>query len=316
MSSRQKGFITIATGSTQYYKLAANLLRSYRFNCSDPYPFALITDRENTYTAEFDDIVLINDSSFSFMDKLRIFDLSPYDETIFIDSDSLAFADLNPWFSLFEEYGDFSLFGYAHEDLNTSYGWFNYSGMKEYRKDITFIPIFNGGVYYMRNTPACKRVFEIAKNCADNYSDYSFNKFKEPADEPVLALGMAVCGFKPLDGERVYDEFLYDPDEKKLSIDSVSSEVSYDRDGRIVSPSLIHWGSYKTKKALYRFETEKLEKYCDSSREKTLSYKMLYDHKLRYYMLLPFDTLVIGRRAYRNAKRIIKERLKKVCKSV
>ena len=49
-----RGFVTIATGNESYYRIARNLLRSYRMNSSRPLPFALIADRENQYTKEFD----------------------------------------------------------------------------------------------------------------------------------------------------------------------------------------------------------------------------------------------------------------------
>lgn len=304
-TNTRRGFITIATGNERYYKLAENLLTSYRFNCKNPFPFAVIADEENQYTAKFDDVIIIDNPSCSFMDKLRLYDLLPYDETIFIDADSLAFGDLNKWFSFFENQGDFSLFGYAHEDLNTNKGWFNYSGMKEYKKDIHFIPSFNGGVYYMKKTAACEKVFEIAKRCAEHYHEYSFNMFKDPADEPVLALGMTVCGFRPFEGGWG-NELLFAPDERKLLIDTTCSEAFYEMDGRTVSPTLIHWGNYKTRKSLYRFEAEKLNKFVALNGRKSIAFKVLYDSKVRYYMLVPQDVMVFGGRVYRKLRKIVR----------
>ena len=45
------GFITIATGDAQYYKIAVNLLHSYRWFSKAPVPFAILADQENEYTA-------------------------------------------------------------------------------------------------------------------------------------------------------------------------------------------------------------------------------------------------------------------------
>lgn len=202
----KRGFVTIATGHERYYKLAQNLLHSYRYGTKEPVPFAIIADRENEYTAEFDHVIVISDPDNSYNDKLKLFRELPYEETIFIDADSLAYGDLNAWWDIFEKAGDFSLFGYAWRDLHCGRGWFVPAGMKEFQKDISFIPGFNGGMYYMRNTEACKRVFEIANHCAAHYSEYQFNGFSAPADEPVLALGMAACGMEPvnLDGELIF----------------------------------------------------------------------------------------------------------------
>ena len=93
-----KGFVTIATGSENYYRIAANLLASYRYFTKDPYPFAIICDRENKYTDLFDDVVIMNDPAptRSYMDKVYLPVYAPYDETIFIDSDVLAVLGDSP----------------------------------------------------------------------------------------------------------------------------------------------------------------------------------------------------------------------------
>ena len=80
----------MATGKRLYYVLTQNLLISYRLHNPDPQPFALICDRRNEITEEFDDVVIMDSPSFSFNDKLRLADLTPYDETIFIDADCLV----------------------------------------------------------------------------------------------------------------------------------------------------------------------------------------------------------------------------------
>lgn len=142
-----RGFVTIATGHERYYILAHNLLYSYRKFAEKPYPFAIIADRENAITAEFDDVLLLSDASNSYLDKLKLFRELPYEETIFIDADSLAYGDLNVWWDMFATAGDFSLFGYANRDLTNAKRWFAASGMKEFSSQISFVPDFNGGVY-------------------------------------------------------------------------------------------------------------------------------------------------------------------------
>ena len=44
--SKTIGFFTVATGDEHYYKIAANLLRSYRRFTPEPLPFAILADRE------------------------------------------------------------------------------------------------------------------------------------------------------------------------------------------------------------------------------------------------------------------------------
>ena len=70
-----RGFITIATGKKQYYEIAVNLLRSYRYFAKEKYPFAIIAEEENECTALFDDVILTNEAMHSFMDKLLLMKL-------------------------------------------------------------------------------------------------------------------------------------------------------------------------------------------------------------------------------------------------
>ena len=46
----EKGFVTLAVGDERYYKLAFNLLLSYRYHNKSSIPFAIIADRKNKYT--------------------------------------------------------------------------------------------------------------------------------------------------------------------------------------------------------------------------------------------------------------------------
>lgn len=90
-----KGFITVATGTKEYYSLAKNLLDSYLYFCDSPLPFSIITDKGNQMIDGFDKVIILDNPKNNTLDKLEILESSPYDETIFIDSDCLAYADLN-----------------------------------------------------------------------------------------------------------------------------------------------------------------------------------------------------------------------------
>ena len=67
-----RGFVTLAVGSKRYYKLALNLLKSYRHNSANPVPFAIIADRENYYTKQFDKVIILEKPTFSYMDKIQM----------------------------------------------------------------------------------------------------------------------------------------------------------------------------------------------------------------------------------------------------
>lgn len=121
---KQRGFITMATGDIRYYKMALTLLRSYRATTKDPMPFGIICDRENRYTREFDDVFLITDPTFTYMDKIRLLKIDTYREALFVDSDCIAYGDLNQYWNYYKGCTDFSCFGFAHPcDSGKGYFW-------------------------------------------------------------------------------------------------------------------------------------------------------------------------------------------------
>ncbi len=288
------GFVTVATGDDRFYRIARNLLRSYRLFSKNPLPFALIADRENELTAEFDRVVLISDAEKNYNDKLKLFRELPFDETIFVDADCLAYGDLNDWFAFFADAGDFAAFGYSIDDLTSADGWFDPAGMREFSPQITFIPNFNGGVYYLRKTEKCAKVFEIANYCAPRYADYSFRKFKEAADEPLLALGAAVCGLRPV--ERT--EVVFKPKRGFRSDLSIpSATIRPKKDAAPIPIRLVHFGSFKTQLSFYRSEVAKMQDLRDGQRR-----SRLYSATRRTLYALG-DVVFRTRRELRNLKK-------------
>lgn len=295
-----RGFVTIATGKTHYYKIAANLLASYRLHASRACPFAIICDRENEYTAAFDKLVRMENPAHSYLDKLRLFDCLPWDETIFIDADCLVYGNIDRWWELFEENGsDFSVFGWAYEDLKTDKGWFRTEGMGEFQSQIHYVPSFSGGVYYLRRTETCKRVFEIAKYAAAHYRDYPFAIFQDPADEPVIALGMAVTDCRPVDCR---DVGLYTY-RRLMRADIDVPQAEWLRDGAWEPIQLIHWGNFGTMKAFYLFEAAKARRSLSGKPRKGLAWQILYRGKALYYLLHVCDAHTLGKRVWRRIKK-------------
>lgn len=197
-----KGFITVATGKEQYYEIARNLLLSYRFATKEPLPFAILCEEENEYTKEFDIVKVYPKATRSYLDKLEMFDLLPFDINIFIDADCLCFSDINRLFDIFENADDFCCYGRVLP-LEDKTGWFEYENLNEdLQKQIDYVVGLHGGIYYIRRTEKAKKVLDTAKEFTKNYADYKFKgKFETPGDEPVVALSMAVNKCKPIPHE-------------------------------------------------------------------------------------------------------------------
>jgi len=196
LTKHSRGFVTIATGKDSYYQMAHNLLLSYRLYSEHQEPFAILCDRQNAYTKDFDVVIVLDRPYFSYLDKLQLYAKSPFEESIFVDADALFLRDPALLWSDFSEQDDFSCYGKALP-LTSKKGWFYYEEMGELKAQLQFGVQMHGGLYYFRKTQRCREVFELANHFAEHYSKYRFAHFEKPADEPVLATAMAIHGCKP-----------------------------------------------------------------------------------------------------------------------
>lgn len=98
-----EGVVYIATGE-EYCNQAANSARTVKnHNTTD---VALICSEADADLFEdtdiFDHIILIDDPFYDLRDKAYYLDKSPYDKTIYVDSDVVILGDITPMFSLLE----------------------------------------------------------------------------------------------------------------------------------------------------------------------------------------------------------------------
>ena len=265
-NEKSRGFVTIATGHERYYTIALNLLKSYRLNSKNPLPFAIIADRENEITNQFDKVVITPNPHNSYMDKLLIGDYLPFDETIFIDADCLAYSDLNVLFDIFKDSDDFCCLGMTQPLAEQTDGWFSLASFPLSKGDnsdvldreaaqntLPYAVGMHGGMYYARKTERAQSVFRDALKTASNYNSYKFCMFEKPADEPVLALAMALNNCKPIP----YDSFALTcfwvhPDVKL----NMYKGQAHRKDGTPIP--LMHWGNFNTKAPVYKKQVDQM----------------------------------------------------------
>ena len=247
-----RGFVTIATGRDEYYILAHNLLRSYHFHSRSPMPFAIICDRENEYTADFDTVVVMDRPLFSVFDKLRLPELAPFAETIFIEADCLAYRDLNGLWKIFKDGPDFGTLGTVLP-LDSEKGWIDPAFLGPYQGRIQQQYLHQGGVYYLRRD----RLEAFRQTCRDIYLHREEFHFRLPNEEPIFALACTLHGFKP--PKDWIDVFCYYPAVTVLRMDIKKGILSFALPYRPVSPPglfLVHWGTDNTRKPLYKREAD------------------------------------------------------------
>ena len=253
VQTKTKGFITIATGDVRYKQLALNLLKSYRYFTKNPMPFAILTDRSDEITRQFDVEVIMENPHNSVLDKLEIYPYLPFDETIFVDADILAYSDLNVLFDLFSDATDVSCLGEIYPKEENK-GWFSFDLIpEEYRKRAQYGVDLHGGIYFIRRYGISERVFSEAQEIVPRFYDCRFLvpiALAEPVDEPPLALAMAMNGCKPVSYNRYnlicwwYDKWIK---RYHTSMKHPNKDIP-----------AIHWGNKFTETPYYRKQVEQL----------------------------------------------------------
>lgn len=272
MSTR--GYVTIATGDIKYYEMAFQLLHSYRVRANSDLPFAILSDRENDYTRAFDQAVLMRNANCSYMDKLLLYQYSPYDETIFIDADSLVLADLKGLWEDFSTADDMSCYGAVYP-LNSDRAWFSYEGCGRYREDIHFLVDLHGGVYFLRKTDRCRVIFEQAIALTKEYNEYGFKNFEKPADEPVLAMSMAIHKCRPCQKPM---RLLFVPSYwGKLRV-NVAGELLVA--GKKQNVEIVHFATANTQRFIYHYLVEMLDTDTRKKGKAHNIWRFIYIHML------------------------------------
>lgn len=256
-SETGRGFITVATGRELYFKMAHNLLLSYRYHAKTPVPFAILCDRRNEWTADFDQVVIIDRPANSYFDKMRILDLSPFDETIFIDADSLIYRDLTPLWDLFKDGPDVGVLGTVLP-LDDGTGWWDIQNLGELGGMVDYKIMCQGGIYYVRNSGKDLPAFiETCRFIKKHYLEYHFRLFEDSfSDEMIISLASCVHHFKPM--KDWVDVFAFYPDVRLVDQDILSGTLVFDWHrsvDRLYRDSfLIHFGTINV---LNRWEYKK-----------------------------------------------------------
>lgn len=300
---KTKGFITVATGNEEYYRLARNLLHSYHYFCRNPLPFAVLTDKKNEWISEFDDVILFrNGATNSYLDKLSLGEYLPYDINIFIDSDCLAYGDLNRLFEYFENADDFSCFGRVLP-LDDKTGWFEYENLGELKEKVSYVVGLHGGIYYMRKGEVCSQIFESAKKIVPDYQKYKFKgKFSNPGDEPLVALSMAVNNCHPI--PFVLEAICcYWEHSDYMTIDITQGLARVEQKPKY-NAELIHWGTRYTRELEYKKQLSLLtilEENADNN-------KLINKCKQKYGWLMTIEKIrFFSMRVKNKIKRTLKQ---------
>jgi hypothetical protein len=254
-SKMERGVLTIAQGKKQYIDLAKNLAISLAIHNPD-LKKAIVTDSDDPELRQLYDVVIPADNSIGigFLQKLYIWDYTPFDETLFIDVDCLTVRDIEFLWRPFSgcdvsvigrKVFEGELFGFPLADIQSRLG-------------LEYVISFNGGVYYFKKNEKAKIIFDLAKDIVKNYDNYNIVKVRgEIADEPLMSLAMGMHQQEPIDDKGVG---MYTPVGQKgrFKMDVLRGYCEFLKSGRKVSPAIMHFGFGHTQAFHYQRERKKL----------------------------------------------------------
>lgn len=199
-----RGYITVALGDQKYYDMAANLARSIK-KYDRVNPVCLIHDgllyANHTYRTVFDDNVVIppKDNYIGCLNKLRLYEYSPYEKSMFVDADCLMVrAGIDIYWRELDKY----YFTMTGEKVKSG-KWYNMDITEAMRiLAIPYIVRMNSGVFYFKKSPDAAHFFKICQDLvaahANILSTYHQARPGQWADEPFFGAAMGICGLDPI----------------------------------------------------------------------------------------------------------------------
>lgn len=199
-----QGYITLALGLDQYVEMAANLAWSIR-HFDKTRPICLVHDERVVLPSDVKQafthfaVLEAQDGYVGCMNKIRLDEVSPFDETLYIDADCLLVKDDidRHWNMMGEQY--FSMTG----EKRYSGRWNNLDIDSARQKfSLPYVVQMNSGVFYFRRSPETERFFarlrSLYRDHRDEISNIHQGRADQYADEPFFGIAMGEFGLEPL----------------------------------------------------------------------------------------------------------------------
>jgi len=241
-----RGFLTIAYGNPRYLQMAKGMARSMRFH-SGVVKLAVVTDAEDADLRElFDNVVPFNPAFGSGVaQKLHVDRYSPYDQTLFVDSDSLAFSDPELLWEMFRDSSGFGVKGWSYLTAEDSHYAIDDMGKALEACAVGRLGAFNSGLFYFDRTVQAQKVFSTAREIADRGGEIGLKEFKNSpcADEPVFALALEMNSIPmlPWDAGRAMCTATADDIQGLEAIDVFTGHCALIRYQTLTEPVILHF---------------------------------------------------------------------------
>jgi hypothetical protein len=248
----REGILTLALGA-KYAAQAQYLALSCVLN--SPHTLrAVITDRPETLTPYYDLVIPCREEfGHPFRVKTRLNRYTPFENTLYIDADSLVFHPLDSLFTALNGRG----FVY-NGGKRTEGTWYLDIGTLITRLGVPWLPEFNSGMLLF-NREQSAAVFEDASAYMTNYaeSEIAFFRGTMLPDEPFLAMALAKNNVEPYEDFGRFSRTLIGA--SRIRLNAAHGFALYTKEGVPVFPLIVHfcgrWGN-----CLYALEKIRLRR--------------------------------------------------------
>ena len=244
MSAAKKskvGFITMAYGREKYLDQAVALARSVKHHMPNQ-PIVLVTDRDKAYPPFDSEIAMTDYALAGTVLKTSIYQYSPFEETLFIDSDCLLTRDCSPEIAEIRT-REFSPVVNTYLQKGDNDLWLEDVGEAVAKVGSKNFPKFNGGVYFFRKGKRAKSVFTVAEEMRERQDELGILNFDTagPGEETLFGLALSKLGFKDLYDDR--GRLMRTPLNATgpIHLDILAGECWFEKEGRLVEPAIVHF---------------------------------------------------------------------------
>lgn len=238
----EKGFLTAAYKNIVYAEQAVTLVLSFRSK-GLTLPVALVTDqlcynylKKKNYITLFDEVILgPEDYLYQFIGKLHSAIRTPFEDTIYFDSDCLLVNHAERLFDVFSQ-KDFCVPGadmtegtYYNLDIQV---WLS-------KLQLTYIPIFNAGVF--RFNASGKKIIYDALEYMQQPKQYLIPSADGGLNEQIaLGIAMSKSGIHPISYVEDY-HFSFFNANSPLELDLAKGHCKFTKEQIVRNPWIFHY---------------------------------------------------------------------------
>jgi hypothetical protein len=203
-AGKSQGYLILACGPQRYFDMAVNLARSVRY-FDRKRSICLVHDRAlsvpSAYHNLFDHYALleVRQGYVGVMNKARLYELSPYDQSMYLDADMLL---LKPNIEAYWRKLDGQCFNMTGTE-KVSGEWYGKDLAHVIRLfKIPYIVQMNSGVFYFEKSAFANHFFTRLLELYDAHK-HTLSEIHQGipgqfADEPVFGVAMGECGIHPM----------------------------------------------------------------------------------------------------------------------